>query len=64
MTAPLWITGPPTPAIGGRYGGPVPHSSYTTPWGTTHAILRGIVDAAMKDDRQACRFAGHRGRGG
>ena len=35
MTAPLWITGPPTPAIGGRYGGPVPHSSYTTPWGTT-----------------------------
>lgn len=32
MTAPLWITGPSTPAIGGRYGGPVPHnSSYTTP---------------------------------
>lgn len=35
MTAPLWITGPPTPAIEGRCGGPVPHSSYTTSWDTT-----------------------------
>ena len=30
MTAPLCKTGPPTPALGGRFGGPVPHSSYTT----------------------------------
>jgi len=47
MTAPLWITGPPTPAIEGRCGGPVPHSSYTTQWDTTEhsgEIARFLAD--------------------
>src|ERR1700722_19770493 len=39
--------------FGGRYGGPLTHRSYTTPWGTTQPIVRrGHPDRAFAPGQQ------------
>jgi hypothetical protein len=41
--------------LGGRYGGPLTHRSYTTPWGTTSVDQR--ITAALADGEQPKPFS-------